>query len=214
MLSNFQTTGKALLQSFLVGQPELRQILQGPDMQQFRQRVIASYHLGPLDQQDTQGYIEHRLRQVGWRGDPKITEGAYEALFAFTAGIPRRINLVCNRLLLAGFLNEKHVLEAEDVEVVAGEIKDELGVVGRHEQEEAREVAMGGKVRTVPGRTARKRLVWPSNTRPGDPGDGVGSSTQEGIEDPTSRIARLERTLSVVQRMLIRVVRVLDTHGQ
>ena len=133
MLSNFQVGGRALLQSFLIGQPELRRTLQGPDMQQFRQRVIASYHLGPLDQNETEAYIQHRLKQVGWIGDPMLQASAYDAIFAFTAGIPRRINLVCNRLLLAGFLNEKHVLDAADVDIVAKEIKEELGVVARPE---------------------------------------------------------------------------------
>jgi general secretion pathway protein A len=64
---------------------------------------------------------------VGWAGDPRIEDGAFDAIYAFTAGIPRRINMVCNRLLLAGFLNEKHMLDADDVELVAGEIKEELG---------------------------------------------------------------------------------------
>src|SRR5215831_2733113 len=131
MLSNFQVGDQALLQSFLVGQPELRRIMQSPGMQQFRQRVIASYHLGPLDRNETQGYIEHRLSHVGWKGDPQIESAAYDAIFAFTAGIPRRVNLVCNRLMLAGFIGEMHVLTADDVETVVGEIKDELGVVNK-----------------------------------------------------------------------------------
>ncbi len=133
MLSNFQAGGRALLQSFLVGQPELRHILQSRDMQQFRQRVIASYHLGALDRQETQAYITHRLKQVSWTGDPKLENDAYDAIFSFTQGIPRRINLVCNRLLLSGYLNEKHVLNGEDVEVVARELQEELGNAGRPE---------------------------------------------------------------------------------
>src|SRR6476620_2647106 len=72
MLSNFQLGDQALLQSFLVGQPELRSMMHGPSMQQLRQRVIASYHLGPLDRPETQAYIEHRLRHVGWSGDPQF----------------------------------------------------------------------------------------------------------------------------------------------
>ena len=71
MLSNFQLGDQALLQSFLVGQPELREIMQSPQMQQLRQRVIASYHLGPLDAAETQAYIEHRLQHVGWKDDPR-----------------------------------------------------------------------------------------------------------------------------------------------
>ena len=67
MLSNFQLDNRALLQSFLIGQPELRRVMQGGHMQQLRQRVIASYHLGPLERGETQAYIEHRLKHVGWR---------------------------------------------------------------------------------------------------------------------------------------------------
>ncbi len=73
MLSNFQLGDQALLQSFLIGQPELRTMMQGTQMQQLRQRVIASYHLGPLDKSETQAYIEHRLAHVGWKGDPRFS---------------------------------------------------------------------------------------------------------------------------------------------
>jgi putative secretion ATPase (PEP-CTERM system associated) len=106
MLSNFQAGERALLQSFLIGQPELRPILQGQDMQQFRQRIIASYHLGPLDRTETESYVLHRLKQVGWVGDPRLEHDAFDGIYNFTAGIPRRINMVCNRLLLAGFSTE------------------------------------------------------------------------------------------------------------
>jgi general secretion pathway protein A len=70
MLSNFQTDDKSLLQTFLLGQPEFRATLHSPGMQQLRQRVIASYHLGPMDAGETRAYIEHRLHTVGWNGDP------------------------------------------------------------------------------------------------------------------------------------------------
>jgi hypothetical protein len=200
MLSNFQTAGKALLQSFLVGQPELRRILQGPDMQQFRQRVIASYHLGPLDRQDTQAYIEHRLRQVRWTGDPAITANAYDALFAFTAGIPRRINLICNRLLLAGFLNEKHELDAADVEVVAGEIKEELGVVGQAaEGATATDTAEARLSMPAGGRRVVSKPV--AQPRPGSTPDDASL---------LDRVARLESTLGRVHSMLLRVLRVIE----
>ena len=120
MLSNFQTGDKSLLQTFLLGQPEFRGILQSPDMQQLRQRVVASYHLGPLDADETRGYIEHRLRTVGWQGDPAFDEEAFAAMHRFTGGIPRRINTPCDRLLLFGFLEEKtHFGEAEVNEVIA-----------------------------------------------------------------------------------------------
>ena len=72
MLSNFQLETQALLQSFLVGQPEFRRTMQSPQMQQLRQRVIAAYHIGPMDIDETRGYVEHRLRYVGWKGDPQL----------------------------------------------------------------------------------------------------------------------------------------------
>lgn len=131
MLSNFQLGDHALLQSFLVGQPELRDLLRAPEMQQLRQRIIASYHLGPMDEQETRGYIEHRLKHVGWVSDPVIDEAAFDAIFSETRGIPRRINQLCNRLLLAGFLAEKHAIDTADVERVGTEIADELGVTAQ-----------------------------------------------------------------------------------
>ena len=127
MLSNFQLGDRALLQSFLVGQPELREMMQGPGMQQLRQRIIASYHLGPLDKTETKAYVEHRLHHVGWKDDPHFEPASFELIHALTGGIPRRINTLCNRLLLAAFLGERHVLTESDVQAVAGEIRDELG---------------------------------------------------------------------------------------
>ena len=127
MLSNFQFEDKALLQSFLIGQPELRTKMQGPNMQQLRQRIIASYHPGPLDKDETQAYIEHRLKHVGWKGDPAFEPACFERIYALTGGIPRRINSLCNRLMLAGYLGERHVLDAPDVDAIAREMREELG---------------------------------------------------------------------------------------
>jgi putative secretion ATPase (PEP-CTERM system associated) len=126
MLSNFQNAERSLLQSFLLGQPEFRHILQSADMQQLRQRVIASYHLGPLDQDETRAYVEHRLRTVGWRGDPDFTEAAFEAIFRFTGGIPRRINTLCDRLLLFGYLEEKRRFDGQEVKEVVEDLRQEV----------------------------------------------------------------------------------------
>ena len=126
MLSNFQLGTRALLQSFLVGQPEFRAILQAPGLHALRQRVIAACHISPLDADDTQSYIEHRLKRVGWDGVPLIMPDAFEAIFAASAGIPRRINLLCDRVLLSGFLTDKWVISADTVKEIAEEIDGEL----------------------------------------------------------------------------------------
>jgi putative secretion ATPase (PEP-CTERM system associated) len=127
MLSNYQGSGVAQLQSFLIGQPELRELMRSPSMLQLRQRVIASYHLGPMDRAETEEYIKHRLAHVGWQGDPSFDAAAFDVIHQFTGGIPRKINTLCNRLLLAGYLGETHSVSARDVEAVTAEIKEELG---------------------------------------------------------------------------------------
>ncbi|MDO9190267.1 MAG: XrtA-associated ATPase, partial [Sulfurimicrobium sp.] len=103
MLSNFQTDDKSLLQTFLLGQPEFRRTLLSDDMQQLRQRVIATYHLGPMDATETRSYIEHRLHTVGWHGDPSVSDEAFSAIYDYSGGIPRKINTLCDRLFLMGY---------------------------------------------------------------------------------------------------------------
>ncbi len=127
MLSNFQLGNRALLQSFLIGQPELREMMRSPEMLQLQQRVIASYHLGPMDRTETQAYIEHRLAKVDWKGTPAFEPDTFAAIHTASAGIPRRINTLCNRLLLGGYLAEKRLLKVSDVEAVVTEIRHELG---------------------------------------------------------------------------------------
>jgi UDP-N-acetylglucosamine 2-epimerase len=129
MLSNFQFGNQALLQSFLIGQPELRDMLLSRSLEQLRQRVIASYHLGPMDREETRRYIEHRLSKVGWQDNPHFDDDAFDEIYQWTSGIPRRINLLCNRLLLATFLSESHVVTAADVARMALEIRAEIGEV-------------------------------------------------------------------------------------
>ncbi len=131
MLSNFQLGNQALLQSFLIGQPELRELLTSKSMEQFRQRVIASCHLGPMTAAETRAYIEHRLRQVGWAGSPSFGEGAMERIFYWSGGIPRRVNLLCNRVLLALFLGSGTRLDASLVDLVGEELRTEIGEPSR-----------------------------------------------------------------------------------
>ena len=126
MLSNFQTAERSLMQTFLLGQPEFRNTLLGGDMKQLQQRVIATYHLGPMDPLDTRSYIEHRLHTVGWRGDPSFSEEAFIAIFDFTGGIPRKINTLCDRLLLLGFLEEIHAFGKSEVDNVISDIQQEF----------------------------------------------------------------------------------------
>lgn len=128
MLSNFQLETHALLQSFLIGQPEFRETLQRPEMEQLRQRVIAACHIGPLSQSETQLYIEHRLSCVGWKGTPAFDAAAHHAIFESSGGIPRRINALADRLLWFGYLAEKKAFSGPDVEDVDADMNNEARV--------------------------------------------------------------------------------------
>ena len=126
MLSNFQAAGKPLLQSFLLGQEELQPILRAPNMEQFRQRIVASCHLAPLTDTECREYIEYRLRHAGWNGSALFSAEAYDRIFQFTHGVPRKINTLMDRIMLYGFLEELESLDEEAVENVVKEVADEM----------------------------------------------------------------------------------------
>ena len=128
MLSNFQSGKKALLQTFLIGQPEFRKILQSPEMLQLRQRVTATCHLGPLDQDETQEYIRHRLRCAGAKEKPELAVEIFETIYSYTDGIPRRINNLMDRVLLNGFLAEKIFIDLSLVDKIIEELNSEIKI--------------------------------------------------------------------------------------
>jgi general secretion pathway protein A len=131
MLSNFQIAETPLLQSFLLGQEEFRATLQGSGMEQLRQRVIAFCHLNPLSDEETREYIEHRLRLVGWLGrSPRFGENAHARIYRYTLGVPRRVNVFCDRLLLYGFLEGLREFSVETVEAVGRELTESEQAVG------------------------------------------------------------------------------------
>jgi len=127
MLSNITVDSKASLQTILLGQPQFRPIMASPDLEQLRQRVLASYHLGPMTEAETRQYIEHRLRTVDWRGDPEWQDSAFSAVHRQTGGIPRRINTLCSRVLLLGALEEVHSISGAMVDATADELNKDLG---------------------------------------------------------------------------------------
>lgn len=118
MLSNFQSGSRALLQIFLLGQPEFRDKVASPELEQLRQRVIATHHLQPMDATEVGPYIEHRLQLVGWTGRPNFTVAAYQAMHAASGGIPRRLNALVERTLVLGSLDHLVSIDAPEVEAV------------------------------------------------------------------------------------------------
>ncbi len=126
MLSNITVDGYTSMQTILLGQPQFRRMLASPNLDQLRQRVLTSYHLGPLSEEETRAYIEHRLHAVGWVDDPHWDDNAFASVFAQTGGIPRRINRLCSRVLLYGVLEETHRITGEVVDNTAAELAHDL----------------------------------------------------------------------------------------
>lgn len=136
LLSNLEQKGKSLMQIFLVGQQELTSTLLASEFEQFRQRIIASYHLTAMNEADIENYIQHRLHKAGWNNDPEIHPDIYKEIYRWSLGTPRKINLICDRLFLYGFTMETHVLEPKDIEQVVLDIENEIRGSGERDGED------------------------------------------------------------------------------
>ena len=127
MLSNFQAEGQAQLQIFLLGQPEFRDRLNAaPALEQMRQRVIATHHLDPMLAEETLPYLEHRLKIVGWTGNPNFTADAAAALHVASGGLPRKLNTLATRALLMGSIEGATVIDSALVGRVLSDLGNEM----------------------------------------------------------------------------------------
>src|SRR2546422_2637515 len=107
LLSNLETDDRKLLQIVLMGQPELRDRLNNPRLRQLRQRITVRYHLPPLSRYEVTQYIQHRLQVAGANGAPYFTQPALWRVFSYSKGIPRLVNAICDKALLAGFVQQQ-----------------------------------------------------------------------------------------------------------
>ena len=186
MLSNFQSGDRPLLQSFLLGQEEFRKTLQSDNLEQLRQRIIAAYHLTPLDTDETKEYIEHRLRLVGWTGDPLLTDAAYADIHRYCYGIPRRVNSLCDRLLLFGYLEQLHEIDETVVKQVTDELQEERAAISQ----------IGGN--TGPARVAV------TDTSGAVPAGIVPAGDADQANNSVARIDQLERALADLEAVVRR----------
>lgn len=143
LLTNLETSTQKLLEIILIGQPELRDVLQRDDMRQLAQRVTARYHLEPISRSETGDYIRHRLQICG-TSHAIFTNGAIKAIQHLSGGVPRLINILCDRAMLGAYVEGRSQVDRRIVKKAAGEV---LG----HEREEQQErrwwgVAAGGVV--------------------------------------------------------------------
>ena len=138
MLSNLETGKRKLLQIILVGQPELRDRLCDPALEQLRQRITVNYHLPPLSPEETEAYVRHRLAVAGANGKPSFSEDALDEIHKATGGVPRRINVLCDAVLLAGFVDERTEFDGEAVRAVVQDLHEDASGGARPDKPSAR----------------------------------------------------------------------------
>jgi len=148
-LSDLQHEAHPLLQIVLLGQESLRDRIKTLEMEPIHQRLVAAWHLEPLGPEDTISYVRHRLEQAGWHGDPGFAPGVLPLVYQFSAGIPRRINLICSRLMLYAFLAESHTITAEDAQTVMQELSD-AELAHPRDDVDAEAAPRSGRTRTKP----------------------------------------------------------------
>jgi general secretion pathway protein A len=193
MLSNITEGGRALLQTLLLGQPQLRRVMASPDLDQLRQRVLASYHLGGLSREETHAYVEHRLRAVGWHGNPSFGPGALDAVHRHTGGVPRRINRLCSRVLLAGALEQLDHIGMELVDSTAIELEEDLS---------------GGQAPLSGAELAAAQAVL--NRRNGR---GPDAETEALIDELAQRLDALERQVAKREKAFSRLMDLFSEMG-
>ncbi len=196
MLSNFQLGGQSLLQIFLLGQPEFRDLMNSPELEQLRQRVIATHHLEPMLANEVEHYIRHRLSLVGWQENPRFTADAYAAIYRATDGVPRRINALMSRVLLLGAIDHLSEIDGHVVQAVAADMGLDIDAVP--EAMEASPLDAAGEI--VPDEAA---VAFAADSEPED--DAPADSSAEGVNnaDPAElhrirdELEDLRRTISL-----------------
>jgi len=148
MLSNYEWEGKSVLQIFLVGQEELGRRLYSPGMDQVKQRIVATHHLKAIEEEEIKEYIFFRLSKAGWQNNPQFNLDVFSEIYKFTKGIPRRINTLCDRLLLYGFLEELTTIDLESVKHVITEIEADYESIGVEESTATLDVGDEGHLAT------------------------------------------------------------------
>ena len=151
MLSNLETERGKLLQIVLIGQPELRQQLARPELRQLNQRIALRYHIQPFNRQETEDYINHRLVVAGSHGGVKFSRRALSAIYRLSDGIPRKINLLCDRAMLSAYVHESNLIEHAHVRQASNELEGQDGGASRSGSTGYVSTPVSDHARTPPG---------------------------------------------------------------
>jgi general secretion pathway protein A len=215
MLSNFQLGGQSLLQIFLLGQPEFRDRISGGQvLEQLRQRIIATHHLSPMQPEEVGPYIEHRLRVVGWAGNPRFTPGAYALLAQASGCVPRRLNALVSRVLLLGAIDQLDIIDERVAEAVVADLGGDFANPEIENEPEAPEARAGNDSRTDRADVDRLRALQAevealnaAATRDGDEQDDRPIGAAAGhVAELEARLAKAEQRLDEQDEVLRRIL--------
>ena len=190
LLTNLETNERKLLQIVLIGQPELRQMLARPELQQLAQRVVARFHLGTLSRDETPGYVRHRLAVAGMGGELAFNNTALGRVHRLSGGVPRRINLLCDRALLGAYSQGQRQVTRGTLQRAAAEVfADDDNTARWHIAGAARWLAAAGAA------VALVALAWQVNGRPPWPNalsvpPGVASAVASTGGQPSGPVAQ------------------------
>jgi general secretion pathway protein A len=159
LLTNLETNERKLLQIVLIGQPELRDLLARPELEQLAQRVIARFHLDALSQQETRQYISHRLTVAGLQGASPFDAGALKRIHQLARGVPRRINLLCGRAMLGAYATGVGRIDSAIVDKAASEVFGKEGSSASARKERTTGLVLG----TLAGAVLAGLVVWALN---------------------------------------------------
>ena len=215
MLSNFQLGGQSLLQIFLLGQPEFRDRISGGQvLEQLRQRIIATHHLSPMQPEEVGPYIEHRLRVVGWAGNPRFTPGAYALLAQASGCVPRRLNALVSRVLLLGAIDQLDIIDERVAEAVVADLGGDFANPEIENEPEAPEARPESNSRTDRADVDRLRALQAevealnaAATRDGDEQDDrpIGGAAGH-VAELEARLAKAEQRLDEQDEVLRRIL--------
>jgi general secretion pathway protein A len=166
LLSNLETEKSKLLQILLAGQPNLRDTIASPELEQFRQRVAVSYHLMPLDAAETVAYIKFRLEHAAIGEPPRFAPDATDLIYEVTGGVPRLINVVCDATLVFGYAEERHSIDGALLEEVIREL-EATGIIPAPEARQAlRDIAAAAPAAAIPAAAPAMSSGFAERTAP------------------------------------------------
>ena len=191
MLSNLETEKSKLLQIVLIGQPNLRDVLARPELEQLRQRVTVRYHLQTLDSDETHAYINHRLRRASIGAPLELSRDVTDLIHLHAQGLPRKINVIADAALLFGYGEERRVIDVDLIQAVLEELET-TGVIAAP---------------SMSARPATASVAATSNAA-------ASASLSSELSTREEQVARRERQLAEQQRVLAEEYRLLRQHRE